>query len=70
MAASGSDAAPEAGAPGDEIEVTPEMIEAGLYHLLRFHPNRRDDEDTVVALYRAMVMAERKHLRPSSERDD
>jgi len=29
VAASGSDIAPEVGAPDDELEITPEMIEAG-----------------------------------------
>lgn len=39
----------------DEIEVTPEMAEAGLLHLYRYHPETGvDDEDTVVAIYRAM----------------
>ena len=35
-------------------EVTPEMIDAGLAHLLRFHRERDDDEDVVTRLYRAM----------------
>jgi hypothetical protein len=36
MAANGSDSAPEAGAPDDEIEITPDTIEAGLVPLFLF----------------------------------
>jgi hypothetical protein len=45
-----------AGAP-DEIDVTPAMIEAGLSHLLGFHPSRSNDEDVVTNMYRAMHLA-------------
>jgi hypothetical protein len=39
----------------DEIEVTPEMIEAGLTYLYRYHPEKGlNDEDTVAAIYREM----------------
>lgn len=55
---------PETGLSEAEMEVTPQMIEAGLHHLLRFHPNRCDDEDTVIALCRAMVLV--RHSPPSS----
>jgi hypothetical protein len=44
------------GAP--EIEVTPEMVEAGLHHLLKFNPYRgSDDERTVGEIFRAMERA-------------
>lgn len=39
----------------DEIEVTPEMIDAGLVHLYRYHPeNGVGDAETIIAIYRAM----------------
>jgi hypothetical protein len=68
MAASCSDTAPEAGAPGDEIEVTPEMLEVGLLQLLMWNPNRCNEEDTVIALYQAMVLARRSP--PTSRQGD
>ncbi len=43
-------------APADLIhDVTPEMIEAGLPHLYRYHPDRGvEAEETVTRIYRAM----------------
>lgn len=41
-----------------EIEITPEMIEAGLWHALRFDPEsstERDYERIVIDLFRAML---------------
>jgi ribosomal protein S19 len=40
-----------------EIEITPEMIEAGLVHLLRFHRERGHDEEIIRQIYRAMIIA-------------
>lgn len=41
-----------------EIEITPEMIEAGLPHLYRYHPDRGvSDEESVKAIFRAMCEA-------------
>ena len=38
-----------------EIEVTPEMIEAGVLHLYRYHPETGvDDEETVTRIFQAM----------------
>jgi hypothetical protein len=51
--------AAEAGAPDNEIEVTPEMIEAGLIPFLRFHRESMDDEVVVRQVYLAMRAASR-----------
>lgn len=40
-----------------EIEVTPEMIEAGLPHLLSFHRERSVESDVLKALFMAMLAA-------------
>ena len=53
--------------PKGEIEVTPEMIEAGVPHLARYHPDRGEDaEDSVkaifIAMYRVLRQAEGKQL--------
>ncbi len=38
-----------------EIEVTPEMIEAGVLPLYHYHPETGvDDEETVIRIFRAM----------------
>jgi hypothetical protein len=38
-----------------EIEITLAMIEAGLPHLYRYHPDKgMDDEETVEAIYWTM----------------
>lgn len=50
----------EAEPPAIEIEITPEMIEAGLSPLLRFNRERVDDEATVIQIFRAMILASRK----------
>jgi hypothetical protein len=52
-------AAPAGKAPATEteIEVTPEMIEAGLSELLTFSRARDVYEDKVCEIYRAMVRA-------------
>ena len=41
----------------DEIEITPEMISAGLLELYRFSPERDLAEDAVANIFRAMVRA-------------
>ena len=51
---------PEIDNPGDRpahctIEITPEMIESGLVHLYRYHPDRGvSDEDTVRMIFLEM----------------
>lgn len=45
-----------------EIEITPEMIEAGLRHLYWYHPDRGvDEEETLVRIFSSMKAA-RTHL--------
>jgi hypothetical protein len=57
-----------AGAPANEIEITPEMIEAGLNALYGFpitEPFESEMREAVVSVYKAMNNI-RKHLRESS----
>ena len=44
---------------GDEIEVTPEMIEAGLSELMSFNRERDIYEEKVRSIYLAMARARR-----------
>jgi len=45
----------------DEIEVTPAMIEAGVAHLYRYHPDRGvSDEETVRLIFQAMLSCSRR----------
>ncbi len=45
----------EVGAPADEVEVTPAMIDAGVTLLLAFHREYGPDaEETVTRIFRAM----------------
>ena len=47
-------------------EITPEMVEAGLPHLYRYHPDRgADDDESVRAIYTAMHAARPKSARTS-----
>lgn len=43
------------GAPEDEIEITPAMVEAGVAALWHCDDHLGDDECTVEAIYRAMA---------------
>jgi len=43
------------GAPANEIEITPEMIEAGLSELFSFDPDKDIPEEKCAAIYRAMA---------------
>jgi hypothetical protein len=47
----------EAGAPEQEIEITPEMIEAGACVLCRFETFTADEEYWAKEVYRAMRKA-------------
>jgi hypothetical protein len=48
------------GAPGkNEIEITPEMIEAGLLALYQWDDALRDDECLIGAVYKAMEFCRR-----------
>jgi hypothetical protein len=45
---------------GDEIEITEEMIEAGVLVLAGFSPSRDPMEDVCEEIYRAMVRSRRR----------
>jgi hypothetical protein len=60
LAASRSDTAPEAGAPGDEIEVTPEMIEAGVDAYIENDRFFHLPEEIVRNIFIAMQRAKRQ----------
>jgi hypothetical protein len=52
-------------ADSEEIEVTPEMMDAGLTHLFRFHPDRGiGAEETVRGIWREMSRCARSDPRP------
>jgi hypothetical protein len=55
---------PATGAPAtNEIEITPAMIEAGLEHLYRYHPDIGvSDEDSVGLIFQAMFSCYRREL--------
>jgi len=42
-----------------EIEVTQEMVEAGVLPLLRYHPDRNSEDDIVKEIFCAMMKASR-----------
>jgi hypothetical protein len=45
-----------------EIEITPDMVEAGLVHLFRYHAEYGvDADDTVTRIFQAMLGAQPKH---------
>ena len=44
-----------------EIEVTPEMIEAGVYELITFDSRFEDDESAVLRIYKAMESLKENH---------
>lgn len=49
-----------AGAPGNEIEITPEMIEAGVVELVAYAPQADRPEGAVVDIFLAMLRARGK----------
>jgi len=55
--------APEMPTDSEKIEVTPEMIEAGVLPLLRYHPDRNSEDDIVREIYRAMAAVSRNRER-------
>jgi hypothetical protein len=60
--------APEAGAPEHEIEITPEMIEAGIEaiaYAFRGHGETDDFEDIAIAVYSAMRLRSPDSESPS-----
>ncbi len=48
-----------AGAPADEIEITPEMVEAGVFALERFMDSSLTEDLVVKKVFAAMIA--RKH---------
>jgi hypothetical protein len=54
-----TDSVDVAGAPEDEIEITPEMIEAG-YKVSRLYDREDPKEWEIAAVYRAMEKARRE----------
>lgn len=62
---------PEAGPSGTEIEVTPEMIEAGLKELsgsLGSEVGRVEAEELVCSIFESMVLAWPKYRSTSQRR--
>jgi DNA gyrase inhibitor GyrI len=52
-------ASKEAGAPGKEIEITPEMIEAGKYALASFNVDYESHASAAERVFLAMLSARR-----------
>lgn len=50
----------EAGVPANEIEITPEMIEAGVLAMLPFEDAIDEPREAVERIFRAMVMVSRR----------
>ena len=46
-----------AGAPEQDVEITPEMIEAGLEKLFDYDPSFSNEKDIVAEIFRAMLSA-------------
>ena len=46
--------------PETEIEVTPEMIDAGVEELWQYNPTAEADSSRVLLIYRAMRLLERR----------
>ena len=49
------------GAPAREIEITPEMIEAGTACLFDYDPNFSNEKDIVAEIFRAMLSVPARH---------
>jgi hypothetical protein len=56
MAALATDSA-EAGAPVDEIEITPAMVEAGAVEVASYDPECGTSRDVAIDVFRAMLRA-------------
>ncbi len=52
-----------AGAPVDEIEITPEMIEAGLEKLFDYDHGFSNENDIVAEIFRVMLSASASRCR-------
>ena len=44
-----------------EIEITPEMIEAGIAPLFRFHHDKGNEAEIVKEIFRAMLLVHLEH---------
>lgn len=53
----------------DTLEITPEMIEAGVSVLTRFDNRFHSEEECVERIYRIMTMVGACHKRPAPPRD-
>jgi hypothetical protein len=45
----------------DDIEVTDEMIEAGVLRLFEYDPRFENEDDTVEAIFRAMLSVRKRY---------
>ena len=54
-------------APKHEIEITPEMIEAGTRELALFSPEGSQLEDVCVDIFSAMIAARKSKAKPQSK---
>ncbi len=52
-----------AGAPEMEIEVTPEMIKAGISHLFDYDPSFSNERDIVREIFLSMSLASRPNSK-------
>ena len=53
--------------PENEIEITPEMIEAGTRELALFSPEGSQLEDVCVDIFSAMIAARKSKAKPQSK---
>lgn len=58
----------EAGAPGHEIKITPEMIEAGIASLFEFDSRFESEEECVTRVFRAMERQSPSKMCPGYSR--
>jgi hypothetical protein len=63
--ANGPNSGPDAGAPADEIEITPEMIKAGVAVLRMWDRRIEDDEALCEIIF--VEMSRSLHLRASRQ---
>jgi hypothetical protein len=58
----------EAGAPADEIEITPAMIEAGAVEVASYSPETGTAQEAAVDVFRAMLRAARRPSNVGSQK--
>jgi len=59
------DRSDEAGAPANEIEITPEMIERGLIEFFEYDPEGNEAEEGVEKIFLSMLRASKEKSRHS-----